>query len=52
MRGDSLGVPVLRIIVLWDMIGSILGSPYLGKLANFSPHLCWIGKIGGGWIVL
>ena len=29
IRGTLLGVPIIRIIVSW---GSILGSPYFGKL--------------------
>ena len=31
IRGTFLGVPTIRIIVYW---GSILGSPYFGKLPN------------------
>ena len=29
IRGTFLGVPIIRTILFW---GSILGSPYLGKL--------------------
>ena len=29
IRGTFLGVPIIRIVIYW---GSMLGSPYLGKL--------------------
>ena len=33
-RGTFFGVPIIRTIVFW---GSILGSPYFGKL----PYTSW-----------
>ena len=32
IRDTILGVPVIRTIVYYSILGSILGSPYLGKL--------------------
>ena len=42
--GAFLGVPIIRTIVFW---GSILGSPYFGKLPFKVPVGLWEGQCGG-----
>ena len=41
IRGTFLGVPIIRIIVYW---GSILGSPYFGKLPY--GNICYGDYVG------